>query len=109
MAADRANKALPKLKERAGARENAKAITRKMLKAGGRGQRRERAGQKRDVVQDWEQPATADKKKNSRREKKKAVKSRQKERPDDVKFTSLVDKYRQKLAAAPAAGARWFQ
>ena len=44
-------------------------------------------------------------KKPSRREKK-ALKARGQE---DAKFTSLVDKYRQKLAAAPAAASRWFQ
>ena len=56
MAADPTNKRLPKLKSRAGAQENAKAITRKMLKTGKKGSRRERAGHKKDVVQDWQQP-----------------------------------------------------
>ena len=58
MAADPANKRLPKLKSRAGAQENAKAITRKMLKAGRKGGKRERAGHKKDVVQDWQRPVT---------------------------------------------------
>ena len=55
MAADPANKRLPKLKSRAGAQESAKAITRKMLKTDKKG-RRERAGHKKDVVQDWQRP-----------------------------------------------------
>ncbi|XP_043205263.1 RNA-binding protein 28-like [Amphibalanus amphitrite] len=109
MAADPSNKRLPKLKSRAGAQESAKAITRKMLKADKKG-RRERAGHKKDVVQDWERtPAEKQQKKKPSRRERKAEKGRGKERPEDAKFTNLVDKYRKKLAAAPATASPWFQ